>query len=220
MKFSYLKYKYTVLYTFICILLFIAIVVIWGSYITSNFFVYEGFDTTAYQLYREGDTNTPLTNHNVDLPINTTYQCKNICGPQSQCSITRTQCTSDVDCYGCVPPFVKPPNYVTKDVKGQNDAGRLIYNQNPRYSTLTTDIGTQATLYNKPNAKVPKPYYGIDNWMKSAEYGMQQFNKKWIARLKQDPEKTKNMITYPVRETATGLFEDNGPLPANAYLSI
>jgi hypothetical protein len=218
MKFSYLKYKYTILYTLICILLFILIVNIWGSYIINNFFILEGFNNTFYQLYREGDKNTPLTNHNVDVPINTTYQCQNFCGPQSQCSITREQCTSDVDCKGCLPPFIKPPEYETKDVGGENDAGKLTYNQTPQYSVLTTDIGTQATLYNKASIKVPKPYYGIDNWMKSAEYGMQLFNKKAIYPLKENPYAITYIPNYPIRETTTGLYVDYGPLAANAYL--
>jgi len=40
---------------------------------------------------------------NVDLPINTKYSCKNMCGPHATCSLTGEQCTSDIDCYGCQP---------------------------------------------------------------------------------------------------------------------
>ena len=28
------------------------------------------------------------TSHSVDLPLNTTYSCKNFCGPTSRCAIT------------------------------------------------------------------------------------------------------------------------------------
>lgn len=61
----------------------------------------------CYQLINEGYTNmytlkeTSDTSHTVDLPINTTVDCKNMCGPLNRCSITGEQCTSDIDCYGC-----------------------------------------------------------------------------------------------------------------------
>ena len=202
--------KYFSLYVscFICLLLFIGIINC-GDHI-------EGFDTTSYNLYK--DSNTPLTNHNVDMPINTTYSCKNFCGPKSQCSITREQCTSDVDCYGCQPIITEPPKYLTKDVRGQNDAGKLGYNQTPQYSELTTDIGTQAALYNKPYVKVPQMYLGVDRWMKSANVGMKLFQNAQHSKYQLDPDNYKDMPTYPTHETATGLFVDNGPLPANAYL--
>lgn len=211
-----MKPEHTILYILLCIALF-ALLMNYGQFILKNCImqVKEGFDTTSYSLYR--DTNTPLTSHTVNLPINTTYQCNNFCGPNAQCSITREQCTSDVDCQGCQPVFNNLEQPVTKDVRGQNDAGKLTYNQTPQYSSLTTDIGTQALLYNK-SALVPKPYYGIDKWMKSAEVGEQLFHDKMNYMYLQDPTKTKNMIRYPLRETTTGLYEDNGPLAANAYL--
>jgi hypothetical protein len=190
----------------------------WGSTFVQNGLVSkEGFDTTSYDLYKEGDTNTPLTSHSVDLPINTTYQCENWCGPNAQCSITREQCTSDVDCQGCQPVFKNLEQPVTKDVRGQNDAGKLTTSLTPQYSTLTTDIGTQALLYNK-KALVPKPYLGVDKWMKSSEVGAQLFHERMNYMYLQDPAKMKNELHYPTRETATGLYEDRGPLASNAYL--
>lgn len=44
---------------------------------------------------------SPLLSHNVSMPIVDPYSCSNFCGPQARCAITNTQCTSDVDCYGC-----------------------------------------------------------------------------------------------------------------------
>ena len=41
--------------------------------------------------------------HTVNLPINTTYSCKNMCGPYGKCSITGERCLSDIDCFGCKP---------------------------------------------------------------------------------------------------------------------
>lgn len=212
-----MKYTHTILYTLLCIIL-ISILITWiyfrlHSYINKR---KEGFNTDAYFLYE--NTNTPLTNHTVNLPINTTYQCQNVCGPNAQCSITREQCTSDVDCQGCQPVFKNLEQPVTKDVRGQNDAGKLTYSQTPQYSSLTTDIGTQALLYNTKLALVPKPYYGIDKWIKSAEFGSQLFHDKMNYMYLQDPSKIKNKMKYPVRETSTGLFEDYGPLASNAYL--
>jgi hypothetical protein len=67
------------LYTFVSLFLFLII-------IRYTFFVCESFG-------KYSDT--------VNLPINDPYSCKNFCGPMSQCSITREQCTSDHDCYGC-----------------------------------------------------------------------------------------------------------------------
>ena len=210
-----MKYYSIILWILLCVVLFIGIC-LWFQYLLKNNYVQlESFDTNSYNLY---DNNTPLTNHNVDQPINTRYSCKNFCGPNSQCSITREQCTSDVDCYGCQPPITKPPKYLTKDVRGENDAGKMIYNQNPRYSELTTDIGTQAALYNPISAKVPQPYLGIDYWMKSANVGMKLFDKAQNYKFELDPNKYKNIPSYPIRESTTGLFDENGPLPANAYL--
>jgi hypothetical protein len=160
-------------------------------------------------IYSPYDINISKTNHNVDLPINTIYSCQNMCGPQSQCSITREQCTSDIDCYGCQPP---------KHIKGYNGDGRLVYNQNPQYSALTTDIGTNATFYNKQNIKVPKPYLGVDQWMNSANVGMQFFYKAMNYPYFTNPNKFINLPEYKVRESVTGLFEDYGPLSANAKL--
>jgi len=168
-----------------------------------------------YEYFQNYNTSTPLTNHNVDMPINTYYSCKNICGPNAQCSITREQCTSDVDCYGCQ-PLVPPSTNTSTDVVGDNDAGRLIYNQNPQYSVLTTDIGTEAALYTKPNAPVPKPYLGVNAWIPSANYALEQQRSDFSYQYSQNPEAYKFIPHYPRLESATGLFMDTGPLPANA----
>lgn len=178
--------------------------------------IIENFDLYNYALFY--NTNTPLTNHNVDLPLNTYYSCNNFCGPKSQCSITREQCTSDVDCYGCQPIPTKPPRYLTENVRGENDAGKLIYNQNPRYSSLTTDIGTKASLYGNKFASVPQPYFGLDKWVESANYGIRLLDDKLAYKYSAEPDEYKYLPTYPTRESVTGLFKYNGPLAANAYL--
>lgn len=161
---------------------------------------------------------SPLTSHTVDLPINTTYSCSNICGPQSQCSKTREQCTSDVDCYGCAPLYKKIMTKQNISIIGQNDAGKLTMNQAPRYSSLTTDIGTRSALYGDKLGKVPVVYEGVNMWRPSFDAGMQLEDDKFTYLYSAEPKQYTYLPTYPKRETTTGLFEDNGPLAANAYL--
>lgn len=203
-----MKYIYTFFYIIFCIFLFWFII----HYVSNNFIIIENFDPT-YSAY---DINTPLTSHSVDLPINTTTSCKNMCGPNAQCSITREQCTSDVDCYGCQPPPPVIYNNNSKPVIGDNDAGKLTFNQTPQYSVLTTDIGTEAAYFNGPKAKVPQPYLGIDKWTTPANIGMQYFYKAYNYQYITEPDKFINLPKYPVHESATGLFLDIGPLPSNA----
>jgi hypothetical protein len=68
------------------------------------FFRKEGFEniTVNFNPY------TPATSHTVDIPLTTHYSCENKCGPASICEITQGQCTSDIDCQGCMPPFIGP----------------------------------------------------------------------------------------------------------------
>jgi len=210
-----MNYIYTILYTCLCLLLFLLII----YFVSKNYIIIENFSylDPVYSPY-DINTDTPETNHNVNLPINTTSSCQNMCGPNSQCSITREQCTSDIDCYGCQPPNKENNLYYNPDIKGLNDAGRLIYNQNPQYSILTTDIGTQAAFFNKPYSKVPKPYLGVDKWMNSAAKGMQYYYHAQNYEYLTNPDKFKNLPKYKTRESITGLYEDYGPLAANAIL--
>jgi hypothetical protein len=198
-------------YLLLCIILFYIIIIKWGNYIIKNYLKEPFYPTISQEI-------SPKFSHTVDLPINTTYSCNNFCGPASQCSISRQQCTSDVDCYGCQPIIVQPPKYNTKDIRGQNDAGRLTYNQNPQYSELTTDIGTQASLYGDKYSSVPTPYLGVDKWMKSANVGIDLENDQLKYIYSAYPSSFINIPTYPTRNSITGLFKDNGPLAANAYL--
>jgi hypothetical protein len=60
----------------------------------------ENFD--KYRSYYT-DLGLPGTNHTVNLPINTTFECENKCMPPARCSITGEQCSTDIDCCGCNP---------------------------------------------------------------------------------------------------------------------
>ena len=152
----------------------------WGSYLIKYKpcvnKIKEGFDMYAQPTI---DMGTPETSHTVNLPINTTFSCENMCGPLARCSKTGEQCTSDVDCYGCQPKVYEPA-YTKKNVGGQNDAGKLTAGITPRYSVLTTDIGTQAKLYGKGENLMPMQYFkGVNEWRKSFDAGMELYNKKF-----------------------------------------
>uniref|UniRef100_A0A6C0HCG4 Uncharacterized protein n=1 Tax=viral metagenome TaxID=1070528 RepID=A0A6C0HCG4_9ZZZZ len=172
----------------------------------------EGFDMYAQPTL---DLGMPDTSHTVNLPINTTFSCENMCGPLARCSKTGEQCTSDVDCYGCQPKVYEPA-YTKKDIGGQNDAGKLTSGITPRYSVLTTDIGTQAKLYGKGENLTPPQYFkGVDQWRKSFDAGMELYNKKFNPNIQVLPFLPK----YPPRPSLSGEFVDDGPLAANAFLS-
>jgi hypothetical protein len=173
-------------------------------------------------ILREGltDMGSPLTNHDVNLPINTAYGCNNKCGPAAKCSITGEQCIADIDCYGCRPNIHKEEKYDDKyvNISAYNDAGILTYNQNPRMSVLTTDIGTQASIYNSENPYVPQPYLGVNTWRNTFDDGMKIYEKKMTYQYSAAPGFMDNLPSYPVTQTVTGLFNDYGPTSANANL--
>lgn len=143
------------------------ILLVLGALITYGFSSKEGLT----------DMGSPLTNHNVDLPINTAYGCNNKCGPAAKCSITGEQCIADIDCYGCRPNIHKEEKYDDKyvDISPYNDAGN---NQNSQFSSLTTDIGTQASIYNSEDPYVPQPYLGVNTWRNAFDDGMKIYEKR------------------------------------------
>ena len=90
MKFNF---KYTIINVLVC--LFVFWIVIKYLKITENF-------NNRSIGYQKKDLNSPLYSHTVNLPINDPISCSNFCGPNAQCLITREQCTSDIDCKGCM----------------------------------------------------------------------------------------------------------------------
>jgi len=175
----------------------------------------EGFDPNALLTY---DSNSPKNSHNVDV-VNNKYSCSNFCGPQSQCALTRDQCTSDVDCQGCQPKIDAPPKYLTTtEVKPLNDAGKLTWTQTPQYSSLTTDIGSESA-YAKPGSKkeeIYRSYEGYDMWTKAFNYGLELADRKLVLQYSPEPDTYKSIPVYPITRTATGLFYDTGPTASNA----
>ena len=212
----------------------------WGHYLYMNNYIFgcpvkEGL--TEFEQYSEkvvpypkdavinyNDLNSPLYSHNVDLPFNAMSSCKNFCGPQSQCAITRTQCTSDIDCYGCQPKnqAVTPCN--TEDIPGYEDSGKLGQNQGLTYSELTTGYNNhgmdfaEASPGSKDAVLVPA-YSGVDTWTPSFNKGLRLYNEnREFSHGPSDDEKA-FVPKYPTTVTATGLFYNTGPTPSNAYLS-
>lgn len=154
--------------------------------------------------------------HTVNLPINTTYSCKNMCGPYGKCSITGERCLSDVDCYGCQPStgelsktFLK-----TNSVEGDDDAGKYSY-LTPNYSELTTDVGTRAKLIAPSDKFTPPPAYntGVNMWRAPFDEGESLYNEVY-----KPPANLTNMPSYTPRYSLSGQFMENGPLASNSYL--
>jgi hypothetical protein len=142
---------------------------------------------------------------NVDLPLTTTFSCNNMCGSTSRCYITGQQCLSDNDCPGCQ-PFESPLSY-SSDIIGENDSGNLT-GLHPSYSSLTTDIGTQAALINK-NATPAMADFGLNTWSSKFNQSSKFFDKRY------KPNNLKFMPKYPEQYTTTGLFMVDGPLASN-----
>jgi hypothetical protein len=226
------KQYYILFLTFISLILF-NLIFFWINYLVENRYIVEGFEennnsssnnsTTSNnnnetdRIKEQDEKNnileSSLTSHTVNMPLTTKYSCNNFCGPPSRCSITGDQCTSDVDCPGCLPYEPKK----TKDavnIPGDNDAGKLTFNITPTYSSLTTDIGTQAKLVtNDKFAKPAMPDFGVDTWKSSFDKDTKEFNNVY------KPNKLENMPNYKIRYSLSGEFIDEGPLPSNAYLS-
>jgi len=193
---------------FLAILSFILLILIfkWINYLVQNNYIFENFTNPFVE------DSGPYTNHTVDLPLTTNYSCRNFCGPTARCSITSQQCTADIDCPGCQ-PYSPPLSYTKSDIRGDNAAGKLTVGETPTYSTLTTDIGTQAKLFYKNQFKsAPQANFGVDTWRGKFNIGDGLFKKRYGC------DKYPYQISYPKRYSDTGLFLEDGPLASNAYL--
>jgi len=186
------------------------------------------------------DINSPLYSHTVNLPINDTTSCQNFCGPKSQCAITREQCTSDIDCYGCNPGPKPLTNCITMDVEPYNimpyDAtGKLGQNQGLQYSSLTTGYNNHnmdfAEAYEgSKDAQIKVPYQGVDLWTKSFNEGLHLYNKKRetadkyseglsnAIHLASDTKMPYYEPKYPLTLSATGQFYETTPPASNSTL--
>lgn len=203
MKYSLNIYTFTI-FALISSLLFVGLNK-WFHYLLIKDYIVECFSNQ-----------TDNTTHTVNLPINTTYSCKNMCGPYGKCSITGQRCLSDIDCFGCTPSTSEDiSNTFLKinEVRGDDDAGKYSF-LTPNYSELTTDVGTRAKLLTPSSNFLPPTTYntGVDVWKGAFDEG---------TKLYDDVYKTpgmKYMPKYPTRYSLSGEFEENGPLASNAFL--
>ena len=145
----------------------------------------------------------------MNLPLTTTFSCKNFCGPTARCAITGQQCFTDFDCPGCQPNLSSSPK-TSECIPGNNDAGKLTVGVTPTYSPLTTGYGTREKIITKDMyAQPPQANFGVDTWSKSFNEGQKLFNKRY------KPNQLQNMPNYPPMYTVTGEFIGDGPLPSN-----
>jgi hypothetical protein len=227
------KQYYIIFLALLSLILFIGIF-FWIDYLVKNQYIIEGFEENTdtnnnnemvcvpknriKEQDGEGGKNyvleSSLTSHSVDVPLTTKQSCNNFCGPPSKCSITGDQCTSDVDCPGCLPYETKKTKKVV-NIPGDNDAGKLTFNSTPTYSSLTTDIGTRAKLVtNDKFSKPAMPDLGVNTWKSSFDKDRKQFNNVY-----KPPNNLENIPNYKNRYSLSGEFIDEGPIPSNAYLS-
>ena len=250
-----LNYKYTILYTFVSLFLFL-IVIKYGintlTYMLRNNCPFIGTikeGLTDFEKYSQkvipypkdaainyNDMNSPLYSHTVNLPINDPVSCKNFCGPNAKCLLTGEQCTSDIDCKGCVPKSKTQDSCITKEVDPYDDGGKL-GQQGLQYSSLTTGYNNHnadfAQIYpGSKDAELKVPYQGVDLWTKSFNEGLKLYNKSRESADKYS-EGISNAIPfetgsdmhsfepkYPMTVSATGQFYETTPPAANASLSL
>ena len=150
------------------------------------------------------------TSHTVNLPLTTSYSCKNFCGPTSRCAITGQQCFTDIDCPGCQPysPPLSKDN--TGDLPGDNDAGKLTLGVTPQYSVLTSGYGTQERIITDDMYAQPsQANFGVDVWGESFNQSQTLYNDRY------KPNQLQYMPNYPPQYSLTGEFIGDGPLPSN-----
>jgi hypothetical protein len=190
--------KYNILFLIIISFTLLFFIFNWIDYLLSEKFIVECFTNGNTKEKMDGSTS-----HTVDLPLTTTYSCKNFCGPTSRCSITGQQCLADIDCPGCQP--YSPP------VPGDNDAGKLTMGTTPQYSSLTSGYGTQeleitSNMYSKP----AQPNFGVDTWSDEFNEDKKLFDQRY------KPPQLQYMPDYPKRYSLTGEFIEDGPYASNA----
>ena len=88
-------------------------------------------------------------------------------------------------------------------------------NQTPQYSSLTTDLGTEATVIDE-NAELPRPYEGLPVWEETYNKQAQMADDELAYKYSAAPEEYRTASFYPVATTITGVFYDIGPTAANA----
>lgn len=182
------------------------------------FFLLMSATSYMFQNNYIAETFTSGTTHNVDLPINTTYSCKNMCGPPGRCHLTGTQCLSDIDCFGCQPDTSSDLNnsfmQTNRKIIGDDAAGKKSFLA-PLYSPLTHD-----SVYNSKKIMISDPYRpppeyrkGFDTWTTKAADMREVYDFTY-----QPADSTPYISRYPTRYSVTGQFRYTGPYASNASL--
>ena len=173
-----MKFSFNIIFLPLMTMILLVLVFNMIDYLAAEKYIVECFTS---------GTVSDKTTHTVDLPLNTTYSCQNFCGPTSRCAITGQQCFTDFDCPGCQ-PYVPPlTDNEKKNIKGNDDAGKLTVGTTPTYSVLTTDMGTQAKMFsNKKFAKAPSAEFGINIWRDDFNEGdFEFFGWNWFTNFDQ-----------------------------------
>ena len=228
-----LDFKYTIIYIFLCLFLF-RFIIKYGSSICSIEIV-EGL--TEFEKYSQqiipypkeaqinyNNTNSPQYSHTVNLPINDPTSCKNFCGPNAKCLLTKEQCTSNIDCQGCNPGLTNQSACQTKNVDPYDGAGKGL-----QHSPLTTGYNNHnidfAQIYpDSKDSQIKRPYEGLDQWTDSFNKGLELYNKKrsiadkYIQGTNTDTDTTSFETKYPTTISATGLFYETTPPASNSSL--
>ena len=209
------KKEYYIIFLAFITLILLVIISNWINYLSNNNYInYEkiGIEGFNSKYISDGHVGVSKTTHNVNMPLTTSFSCRNMCGPSARCSITGQQCLSDMDCPGCQPNIPNPRPY-KKYVPPENDAGKLTSGVTPTYSSLTTDIGSRAKFFNSnPNIATPKLSNGVNTWMSDFNKGKSLYDSKFA------PPQSSYMPVYNKKYSATGEFMDIGPIAANDYL--
>jgi hypothetical protein len=159
----------------------------------------------CFELQQNESSNTT---HTVNLPLTTSYSCKNFCGPTSRCSITGQQCFADIDCPGCQ-PYVPPLKKSAVSIPGDDDAGKLTLGVTPQYSQLTSGYGTKERKVGDFKSPPLVPNFGINVWRSKYNEEKKLFDQRYI------PSGLQFMPNYPERYDMLGEFIEDGPLPSN-----
>lgn len=210
MKFS--KSSYTFLFLLLVSFILLFSIFKWINYLSNNKYIIECF---ADAKSIAGDLYGGKTSHTVNLPLTTTYSCKNFCGPTARCSITGQQCFTDIDCPGCQPYSQSLPKDNGVCISGDDDAGKLTWGVTPQYSPLTSGYGTKAKIvtgnvFSKPS----QANFGVDTWSSTSNQGLKLYDQRY-----KPPSNLKYMPEYYERYSLSGNFIEEGPIAANAYFS-
>lgn len=169
---------------------------------------------------------SPEYSQTVTMPIvaEAPPPCANFCSPATAtCAQSKQQCNNDMDCAGCAPAATPRTPCETAEVQPYEDAGKL--GSDLAFSLLTNGYAGHemdlALVAPSANAwPAPMPYQGVDNWQAAFNQGLQLFNRK----MEQNPTLTKDelrlMPKYPTTTSATGIFWNTTPSPANTPYNL